>query len=80
MVWKCTSKGRTTAHQGTAGWRAGWADMKVVKPCALCPEGVEVGGADAVIAQAGEISFTLIISQDEENIGAAACKFWALAA
>ena len=54
-------KGGTAAHQGTARGRAGWADMKVIKPCALCPEVVQVGGTNPVIAHAGEISFTLII-------------------
>jgi len=54
-------KGRAATHQGTPGGGAGRADMKVIKPCAFCPEGVQVGGTNAVIAHAGEITFTLII-------------------
>jgi hypothetical protein len=48
--------------------------MKVIKPCALCPEGVQVGGLDPIIAHAGKIAFTLIIGKNEENIGATVCE------
>jgi hypothetical protein len=49
--------------------------MEVIKSCTFCPEGVQVGGANSIIAHAGEISFPLIIGQDEENIGATAGEF-----
>jgi len=67
-------KGRTTTHQGTPGGRTGGADMKVVKPGTFCPECVQVGGADPIIAHAGEISFALIIGKNEENIGPTASE------
>lgn len=61
--------GPLPAHQSTAGWGAGGADMKVREAHALAVKLVEFRGLEDWVAMRAEVAVALIVRDDENHIG-----------
>ena len=61
--------GVMAGHQGCPGGSAGWADVVVCEPEALGVEFIDVRCLDLRIAVTAKISITLVIGNDDDDIG-----------
>ena len=62
--------GPATCDQCGAGWRAGWGHMKVDQADGLVVEPVEVRRPQHRVAVAAQITVTLIVGNDQHDVGA----------
>jgi hypothetical protein len=56
-------------HQGRTSGGAGGADVEIVKAHALIVKAVRVWGAEQGVAVAGEVPVSLVIGEDEDDVG-----------
>lgn len=65
-------EGSTAAHEGSAGWGAGRADLEVGETGRFFVELVDVGSSDHFVTHAGKVAHALVIGDDHDDIGARA--------
>src|SRR5207302_1028813 len=59
----------TAGHQRRARGRAGWADVEVGEANTLTVKPVEVGCLQNRVAVTGQVAITLVIREQEDNVG-----------
>ena len=62
-------------EQSRAGWRAGWADVEIGESETLAMQAIEVGRLQVRVPVAGQITVTLVISHDQDDVRLAAGNF-----
>ncbi len=56
-------------HQGGAGGRAGWIDMKIRQARGLGMEPVELGRPDHRVAVGRDVAVAHVINENDDNVG-----------
>ncbi len=63
-------EGSTAAHEGSAGWGAGRADLEVGEAGGVLVELIDVGSSDDFVSHAGKVAHPLVVGDDDDDIGA----------